>query len=396
MLGKHLGRINDLGRLFINVTMSPFVAVICIVSRFSRRKYDIGIGPMPIINNVYFKRALVRKGYKVETFAENLYHITNEFDYIYTKDQHPVYARMPVLFFIRCIFRYRCIYIYFDGFVLHGEPFLCRIEHYLLKLADIKVVVMPYGSDHQSFKNAKNILMQHVVCQDYSRFFKYNQQRIEKDVERWTIAADYVLAHQECVDYLFYWDRVRWSLFGIDTDRIHPVETKKHDCIRVFHAPNHRAVKGSAALEKAIEELKNEGYNVEYVYAYGISNEEIIKIIQSCDVVVDQLVLGTYSMFSMEALACGKPVICFIRPDLKEFYEAVGAVEVDELPFVVATVLSIKQVLRDILSRPEELPQIGEKGRKFVEKYHSLEAIGEFYDEINKEIGIRVQKDNQR
>lgn len=373
-----------------NIVLLPIIILFAIVSRYKKKEYDVGIGPIPMINNVYIKRALTRKGYKVETIAESVYYITDEFDFIYTKDRHLLYYYFPAFVFVRSILRYRCIYIYFNGFVLSRLPILRQIEPYLLKISNTKVVVMPYGSDHQSFKYAKNILLEHYICKDYSTYYKRVQPRVEKDVLRWTKMSDYVLAHQDCVDYLAYWDRARWSLFGVDTDVIVPAMTKVGEKIRIFHAPNHRGIKGSDALEKAIEELKSEKYNIEYVYAHGVSNKEIIELIQTCDIVVDQLIMGTYSMFSMEAMACGKAVVCYIRPDLKEFYEAIGVVEIDELPFISATVLTIKDALKKLIDERDKLEEYGQKARDYVVKYHSLDALGQFYDEVNRAIGIEV------
>ena len=46
-----------------------------------------------------------------------------------------------------------------------------------------------------------------------------------------------------------------------------------------------------------------------------MSNEEVIKLIQRADLVIDQLVIGWYAMFAIEAMSLGKPVICNLRSD---------------------------------------------------------------------------------
>ena len=48
------------------------------LSRFCFRRFDIGLGPIPMINNVYHKRALEAFGYKVETFVSKLFFITDK------------------------------------------------------------------------------------------------------------------------------------------------------------------------------------------------------------------------------------------------------------------------------------------------------------------------------
>lgn len=375
-----------------NLLMLPILFLAAPVSKLLKKKYDIGIGPMPLINNIYFKKALEQKGYSVETFAEDIYYITSEFDFIYDKKHNKLLYYFPSFVFLRSLFCYKMVYIYFDGYILHGIPILRRVEPFLLKMAGIKIVVMPYGSDHQSFKNAKNLQTEHFLCQDYSNYYKLEQPRIEQDVVRWTRKSDIVLAHQDCVDYLPYWDEVRWSLFGIDTDQVVPILSEDHDTVRIFHAPNHRGIKGTDAVEKAIKNLKDKGYKIEYIYAHGVSNSEVISLIQKSDIVVDQLVLGAYSVFSMESMACGKPVVCHIRKDLNELYEASGAIEKGELPIIDATVFTIEEVLEELIKDPEKIKKIGVKSREYVVKYHSLNALGDFYDTINRRLGLLPKK----
>ena len=55
---------------------------ICIISRFLRkgRSIDVGLGPLPLINNVYHCKALKQAGFSAETFVNRAWFITNEFD----------------------------------------------------------------------------------------------------------------------------------------------------------------------------------------------------------------------------------------------------------------------------------------------------------------------------
>ena len=69
------------------ILLIPFIIFISIISRVFPKKYDIGLGPIPMINNVYHKRALELYGYKTETFVAELYYVTDQFDkkFIYKK-----------------------------------------------------------------------------------------------------------------------------------------------------------------------------------------------------------------------------------------------------------------------------------------------------------------------
>ncbi len=56
----------------ISIILLPFVFLIAFLSRFAKRKYDIGLGPMPLINNIYFKKALESQGYTVQTYVTSV------------------------------------------------------------------------------------------------------------------------------------------------------------------------------------------------------------------------------------------------------------------------------------------------------------------------------------
>ena len=42
-------------------------------------------------------------------------------------------------------------------------------------------------------------------------------------------------------------------------------------------------------------------------------------MIRESDVVIDQILMGTYARLAIESMALGKPVICYLREDLFEF-----------------------------------------------------------------------------
>ena len=93
------------------------ILVITFSSRFSFRRFDIGLGPIPMINNVYHKRALEAYGYKVETFVSKLFFITDEFDkkFIFQNNfLHSLFIRVLHLDYLYSIFSHKCLYIYFN------------------------------------------------------------------------------------------------------------------------------------------------------------------------------------------------------------------------------------------------------------------------------------------
>lgn len=367
----------------------PLLCIACLIARWIPKKIQIGLGPLPMINNVYWKKALVKKRYTAETYVTDCYYITEEFDFRFDRGWRKIYFFIPGLLFVRTIFRYQCVYVYFNGGPLQLIPGLRLIEPVLYRLAKVKTVVMPYGSDSQVLLETPNKLMVNALCADYPGFFRHAQGKIRRQINAWCRHADIAVGAMDSVDYLPFWNRIRHCHFAIDTDAIQPSFPEPGEKIKILHAPNHKEVKGSRFVIRAVEELKAEGYPIELLFKQGITNSEFLKLVKEADIVVDQLIMGWYAMFSMEAMACGKPVLCAMRKDLIALYENVGCVEPGEFPMLDASPVTIKDVLRSLIEHKEDLKETGRKSRAFVERYHSLNAVGDFFDEINRSLDMQ-------
>lgn len=381
-------------KFVLEVLALPIMVVIACLSRLLSKSVDIGFGPEPLINNVYHKNALLRRGYTVETFVTSLYFITQEFDWKFVYDSRVIRLLMPFAVFCFVVMRYKCIYLYFNGGPLLGSAFLWRLEPLLFRMAGIRTVVMPYGSDVQCLERCPNLLFRHVMAKDYPGY-KLKQSAIKKRIDLWSKYAGHVIAGCDWVDYLYYWDTLMLAHFSIDTEvwREIPIDVEAPVLsadrpLRVLHAPNHRELKGTRYFVQAVEELSREGVPIELVLAEKLPNNKIRELMKSVDVVADQLIIGWYAMFALEAMSLSKPVLCYLRDDLKRLYVDAGLVDVDEIPLINCSPSTVKETLRKLVMNRHELHGIGLRGRAFVEKHHSLDAIGKTFDAINRSLGV--------
>ncbi|MEK7450116.1 MAG: glycosyltransferase [Planctomycetota bacterium] len=138
--------------------------------------------------------------------------------------------------------------------------------------------------------------------------------------------------------------------------------------IKIAHAPTDRLIKGTGYLLQAIDLLKKKGYDVEPVLIENMPYEEVRKAAGSADLAVDQLLIGSYGLFSAEMMALGKPVICYIRDDLKEKYPP-------GLPIISANRTNIFSVLKNLVDEREKWNKLGEQGRAYVENVHDVNKI---------------------
>jgi hypothetical protein len=78
-----------------------------------------------------------------------------------------------------------------------------------------------------------------------------------------------------------------------------------------------------------------------------------------------------------------------VRPDLRDLYVCAGLLEPEELPLIDASFGTIKDTLMRLAALPRSaLRDIGLRSRTFVEKHHSIEAVGKVFDRINRELGL--------
>ncbi len=147
-----------------------------------------------------------------------------------------------------------------------------------------------------------------------------------------------------------------------------PVSKETPSAPVVLHAPSHRGAKGTRYIVEAINRLKSEGIPLEFILVEDISNAEARKLYERADLVVDQLLVGWYGGFAVEAMALGKPTICYLRQsDFVFLPEQMRS----DLPLIVATPADIYAVLHEwLVHRREELQMRGAISRRYVERWH--------------------------
>lgn len=143
--------------------------------------------------------------------------------------------------------------------------------------------------------------------------------------------------------------------------------------LRLSHAPSDRTVKGTSFLVTAVAWLQENGFAIELDLIENSSHDEVLERIAMSDVYVDQLHHGWYGGVAVEAMALGKPVVCFIRQkDLVHIPFSMS----EELPIIRTSSKTIRDDLLHLLtSNSHSIHSLGIQSRKFVEKWHNPETV---------------------
>tara|TARA_Y100001978_G_scaffold203158_1_gene227107 strand:+ start:14190 stop:15416 length:1227 start_codon:yes stop_codon:yes gene_type:complete len=403
LLKKNIFRIiQHVYLIFFEILILVPLFILCFLSKFFYKKYTFGIGPEPLINNIAFKKALDKINVNSITFATHLYYVTSSFDKIF----YPFKIRKFIIFptsikaFIFSIFRCRNLIIYFNGGSLFNTIFLRFFEPYFYKLAKIKIIVMPYGGDVQDLSRSPNLLFKNACNESYSNF-KYRKKLIERNIDRWTNNADFVIGGCEWVDYMYGWDMLLPAHFTVEIPSIiNFSDYKPNTKLRILHAPNHRQIKGTNYIIKTIKKLKNQfKLDIELILKEKEDNATILKSIQECDLVIDQLIIGWYGLFSLEAMAYGKPVLCFLRNDLVDLYTYNKIIDKEDFeknesniisevfpPIINSDIFNLEKTLLEIYYGKINLNLFSHGGHRYCKKYHSVNAMSERFQEIIKKL----------
>ena len=88
------------------------------------------------------------------------------------------------------------------------------------------------------------------------------------------------------------------------------------------------------------------------------------------DIFIDQIVGGWYGTAAIEAMALGRPTICFLR---ESYFDHINYGT--EIPIINAMPATLFDMLKKLLKENNNLSEIGKKSREFVEKYHDVRVL---------------------
>jgi len=133
--------------------------------------------------------------------------------------------------------------------------------------------------------------------------------------------------------------------------------------VKIYHSPTAPIAKGSAVVVKAISSLKSH-YDIEFLYPHKrISHSDNLKLMQNCDISLDQFIYGSYGISAIEAMAMGKVVFCYIADSV------IGTLP-EDLPIINASPTDLEEKLEYYIENRDLLYGIGRKSRSFAKKYH--------------------------
>jgi glycosyl transferase family 1 len=351
--------------------------------RLRRRRPRLVWGPSAILNIKYWSEAMRARGYESLTCVDVPATITAREDFDLVKSdflgEGPLSDRLRSYAMFAWALRNGDVHMkFFDLGFLRFTP-LQWLEYPLCRLAGKKMIVTPYGGDIA--------VAGHLGQFEEATFADYpelpGQAELFKRRILHTLKWADLSVRSLTIGFMPTWDAVCVSMVGIDTGLWPEVGPASDSAGRdgevvVVHAPNHRRIKGTEFLERAVEDLRRDGLDVRLQVLEGRSNEEVRGAVLGSDIVADQF-LGGYGLFALEGMAAGKPVLSaldWLRDDVS------SALGQSRCPIVNTSTERLRDDVRRLVTDPELRRELGHQGRDFVMRRHSYEAIGADWEEL--------------
>lgn len=363
-------------------------------SSVRHRRISVWTGA-PIITVAKNCRAERLLGFDSISIVRTSYYITDEFDWVLSRmarGSRLLAFLLAYLSFLAVCVMAEQVHAYADGALLpsrrrrHFSP----LELLAYRMLGIRLMIWTYGADIRT-REATLALGEPNCCTECTQVGVAcicDAAAANQNFDRVSRAATAVFSMGDMIEYtpgsrndLFFWPIDLGMQGGIRYRPVYPIIDSAHP-MRIVHAPNHRQFKGTGHLERAVAQLRAQGVDIELILVEGIPNEQALGIYRSADVIFDQCLIGFHGYFALEAMALGKPVMCFIREPDRYLLHA------DECPIINTHVNTLREDLRRLVDRRAELEDIGRRGRLYIERHFSLEAFSGRLQRAYRDLGI--------
>lgn len=373
------------GRQIIRLADAIILPVAALMTRrrISRRRVRTLWGYTPILTLPHLAACDKLLGLQSESVVFSTYHISRQFDVNLQKwngsaiwmSQHvfgpSLYLfRMAILYWITL--RYDVISIFYDRSVLPGQSRFGLNQDELRRLnrAGTRIYTYAYGADVRTRGTTMALGKYNccIECPEPGTYCICDNQELREALSGLSGAVTARIAMGDMAAYVPDCRNMHHWPLDVASFAVTERPVREGRPLRVAHAPNHPEFKGSRHIIAAVDRLRQEGHEIELVQISGVSNAEVLRQFSKADVIVDQLYIGFHGYTALEAMAVGRPVVCYIR-------SATMLADAEACPILNANPDTIYDVLLACLNGEVDLGALGAQGRRYVERYYDLPSV---------------------
>ncbi|MFI5710754.1 glycosyltransferase family 4 protein [Kribbella sp. NPDC051620] len=173
-------------------------------------------------------------------------------------------------------------------------------------------------------------------------------------------------------DLVEYVEGSEWLPVVVDPDELaSTTPVLEREVPVVLHAPSASALKGSAFVDPVLTDLDARGL-IKYQRVQNVPHPELVAMVKDADIVVDQLLLGSYGVFACEAMAAGRITVGHVADHIRDLLPT-------DLPIVESTPDDLTEVIERLVAEREESRKVADAGTRYIREVHdgrkSVEAL---------------------
>lgn len=358
--------------IFIQIVILYLFDFLFSYIKFNKKIFVIGVDE--VANNIVFLKNIFKENSVSVSMSKNkFYDVT--YDYSLNIENRYFYFLMRIFYgpyLLAKLANQSDIFIYFwwSGFCLDRE-----VDYKFLNKKRKKIVCMFVGDDIRSRKLTKEYyeekkLDSYVFYDHYN--IEENELRVKKVAYLADMYADLIFSHPlDQLSYLkkpFIQNRYRLK----DSYLMHNVcKFNDKSIIKVVHAPSNPLVKGTPLVRAAIKKLQLEGYQFEYIEIQNKPNQEVLKILESSHIVLNQFYLLAPGLYGIEAMAKSNAVL------MSAVYE--GMPQGAEKAWLKTRYWEVYDNLRYLLDNPKKIEAYAQHGYDLVKQHYTEGKVKQFY-----------------
>jgi glycosyltransferase involved in cell wall biosynthesis len=290
----------------------------------------------------------------------------------------PIALVVAAVYLAQLLLRHSHIYVYgsITNAGLYANRFLPLVR--VARIFGSKFFLLPSGCREDDLKSSWMLFDEGNVCSNCGYFdrcddiintvhFKLSNLHCEK------IACG---GYFPSTQFSYFHFRVKALNLELWNPNLHQKSDIGADKIKVLHSFaslgrdfEGRNIKGSNHVLKAVNELADEGLNIEAHYITEVSSRLMRFEQAKADIVVDQLIYGWFGSTALECMALGKPVICYLNPKFEETFYSNFPEFRGNLPVINANVYTVKDAIKRLALDKELRSEIGNRSRIFAESW---------------------------
>lgn len=310
---------------------------------------------------------LRRLGWKADYLSIGQSPVWNLSDYQKPDELWPhMQAIQEFLLFWRVVARYEIIHSHFMLYMSRTGwelPFLKKMGR--------KILIYYSGCEIRDRQLNMRLHPQMNICQDcdYNALACSSPPVLRRRRQAQQFGDLFLVTTPDMLDFVPHAGVFTFFTPEIDVNAYPRPPKKPGDPFKIVHVTAHPGIEGTALIQKAIDNLKARGFELDFVFLHRVHHEEALRALAAADLSIGKMKMGYYANAQIEAMFFGVPTITYVRPQFM-------TPELQESGFIFSHIDDLEATLEYYLTHPEALEQKRMIARSSILRLHDNERLG--------------------